>query len=226
MSTGIVEQLTEYCSCIKDASEENIEELINIISMATCWMKEPCDTFLAGQRTEVILLPSCMDCPMEFKPFYHPFDADSFTFSLVKVDGIKETITSIEDYAYSAVSDVFRINTGLPSCKCNPCDPCSDCEVEYKLLVSYTAGYELIPECLLPVFCNVLEVIAAKNDCSCDDCACEGSKYEDNVQYAEGDVVTVALETDLGQLLVEQYKKQLQMISLCKPSPELWGFVV
>ena len=93
------------------------------------------------------------------------------------------------------------------------------------MIVEYVAGYCNIPECLLPVFCNVLEVIKAKNDCKCcDDCGCENQ--EQQVKYASGDVVSVALETDIGKLLVEQYKKQIGMLSLVRCFPQLWGFVV
>lgn len=225
---SIVDQLKSYCTCVEDVTEDLVAELVNVISSATCWMQEPCETFLTGERTELLPLPDCMDCPMEFTPFYHPYDSDSFSFYLVKIEGIEETVTEITDYAYSETSGLFRLNTGLPSCKCKPCNTCSDCKPEYKLLVKYTAGYDELPDCLLPVFCNVLEVIHAKNDCDCTDCdECESSKYEeDNIQYATGDVVTVALETDIGKVLVSQYKKQIGMISLCEAYSELWGFVV
>lgn len=221
---NIVSQLQDYCDCLSDVTEDNVAELVNLISLATCWMRNPCETFLTSDRTEVIDLPSCMDCPMEYHPFYHPFDKDSFKFYLVTVDGIHETQEEITEVAYSPTLNGFRLKP-LPNCACS-CDICG-CEPEYKLLVTYSAGYDAIPDCLLPVFCNVLEVIQAKNDCCCDsDCGCDESKYEDNVEYASGDVVTVALETDIGRLLVSQYKKQIGMISLCKACSELWGFVV
>lgn len=223
---NIVDQLSSYCSCVEDVSEADIAELVNTISLATCWMQNPCETFLKGERREVIDLPDCMDCPMEFTPFYHPYDKDTFKFSLLKIEGITETVTEITDFAYSELG-LFRLDTGLPSCKCNSCG-CGDCKPEYKLIVEYEAGYEEIPDCLLPVFCNILEVIKAKNTCDCNDCEeCDNSKYdEDNIQYATGDIVTVALETDIGKILVAQYKKQIGMISLCKAPEELWGFVV
>lgn len=224
VAVEIVDQLSEYCSCVGDVEEADIAELVNTISLATCWMQNPCETFLKSERREVIDLPDCMDCPMEFTPFYHPYDPESFKFSLLKIEGITETVTEITDFAYSETMGLFRLNTGLPSCKCNTCG-CDDCKPVYKLVVTYEAGYEELPDCLLPVFCNVLEVIKAKNTCDCHDCGCDGSG-EDNIQYAEGDVVTVALETDIGKLLVEQYKKQIGMISLCKAPETLWGFVV
>lgn len=220
---SILEQLKEYCSCVEDIDEKDVNELITTISMATGWMKDPCDTFLTGERREVIDLPSCADCPIEFSPYYHPFTVESFKFYLVKVEGIEETVTEITDFSYHQSDGMFHIDPGLPSCKCNNC--ICGCPPSYKLIVEYTAGFEELPDCLLPVFCNVLEVIHAKNECNCcNDCGCE--QKEQQIKYASGDVVSVALETDIAKILVDQYKKQLAMISLYTHKHEIWGFVV
>lgn len=224
---NIFNQLVTYCDCV-EADENDVNELITLVSMITGWMAKPCDDFLFGARREVVELPSCLDCPMEFRPFYHPYDVDSFSFTLVKVDGLEETSTAISDYAYSEVDELFRIDPGLPSCKCAGSN--CGCEPTYKLLVTYDAGYDSLPECLLPVFCNLLEVIHAKRtcDCSCDTC---DSTYgpSDNqpvVKYKSGDVVSVFLENDLGKVLVEQYKNQLAMLNLYRTPPVYWGEVV
>lgn len=243
----ILDQLQAYCDCVKDITQEEVDELVNVISMATCWQREPCETFLVGARREVKDLPSCADCPITFKPFYHPFIGErtiteidpetggpvekgvpfgvaDFKFYLVKIDGIEEEVTEITDFRYHASDGMFHINTGLPSCKCS-CEPCG-CPPSYKMVVEYTAGYDELPVCLLPVFCNVLEVIRAKRNCECcGDCGCD-TPAEQQVKYASGDVVSVALETDIGKLLVEQYKNQLGMLSLCESYEGLWGFVV
>lgn len=243
----ILDQLRAYCDCVQDITEEEVAELINMVSMATCWQSEPCETFLPGARREVIDLPSCADCPITFKPFYHPFIGEKteietdpetgeeiekkvpfgiqdFKFFLVKVEGIEEEVTEITDFRYHASDGMFHIIPGLPSCRCG-CDPCG-CPPSYKMVVEYTAGYDEIPDCLLPVFCNVLEVIRAKRDCKCcDDCGCE-TEGEPNIKYASGDVVSVQLETDIGKLLVEQYKNQIGMLSLCQDLAGLWGIVV
>ena len=219
---SIEKQLKEYCTCV-DVDEKDVDELITTISMATGWVKDPCDTFLTGERREVFDLPSCADCPIEFEPYYHPFVVESFKFYLVEVDGIDETVTEITSFSYHQSDGKFHIDTGLPSCTCKTCT--CGCPPSYKMIVEYTAGYEEIPECLLPVFCNVLEVIHAKNECNCcNDCGCENQ--EQQVKYASGDIVSVALETDIGKVLVDQYKKQLAMMSLYTSNRFLWGFVV
>lgn len=225
MINRILEQLKAYCTCVtEDVTEADVAELINVVSMATCWTRVPCETFLKGARREVVELPSCADCPITFEPYYQPFDEDSFKFYLVKIDGIEEETTEITEFKYGAVDGVFRINPGLPSCKCG-CNPCCGCPPEYKLVVEYEAGYDELPDCLLPVFCNLLEIIMAKRNCDCaNDCGCENQ--EDQIKYATGDVVSVALETDLGKILVENYKNQLGLVSLCRGRKYLWGVVV
>ena len=243
----ILDQLRAYCDCVDDITEEDVVELINVVSLATCWQQEPCDTFLVGERREVIDLPSCADCPITVEPFYHPFIGEKvteevdpttgetvekvtpfgvqdFKFYLVKTEGIEETVEDITEFRYHPSDGKFYVQPGLPSCRCG-CDPCG-CPPSYKMVVEYTAGYDKIPDCLLPVFCNLLTVIKAKRNCDCaEDCGCE-VPAEQKVKYASGDVVSAALETDLGKILVEQYKNQIGMISLCESTSRLWGIVV
>lgn len=222
MITGITDQLSEYCECIGNITEKDVQEIINLISMYTCWTNEPCDTFLLGERREVIDLPSCLDCDFEFEPFFHPFDEDTFKFTVIKQDGMDLTSTEVE-FVYNPSTGKFIVDLGLPSCKCKP-RSCSPCDPTYKLVVTYDAGYESLPDCLLPVFCNLLDVIQAKNECDCEkDCGCNNP--DGDIKYASGDVVTAALETDLGKALVEQYKRQLALISLCEER-SMWGIVV
>lgn len=232
---AIVEQLRAYCACVEDITEADVAEMINVVSLASCWQRVPCETFLKGVRREVIDLPSCADCPITFEPYYQPFDVASFKFYLVKIDDLDEETTEITRFKYIGASGGgvydpdfatghFRVDPGLPSCKCG-CDPCCGCPPEYKMIVEYEAGYDELPDCLLPVFCNLLEVIMAKRNCDCEtDCGCE--TQEEQIRYAKGDVVTVALETEIGKILVETYKNQIGMISLCRERKYLWGIVV
>ena len=235
----IEDQLRAYCQCVEDITSDDIAEMINVVSMATCWQRNPCETFLKSVRREVVDLPSCADCPIVFEPYYHPFDATTFKFYLVKVEGIEETTTEITEFKYSSLSSVkpseqedltmthgyFRVDPGLPSCKCG-CNPCCGCPPEYKMIVEYEAGYEEIPDCLLPVFCHVLEVIKARRECECcNDCGCDNGSEEHQVKYPRGDLVSVALDTEIARILVQQDKNQSGMISLCRGRKYLWGVV-
>lgn len=220
-----LEQLTEYCDC-QDVEERDVNELINLVSTYTCWAQHPCETFLQSERREVRDLPSCASgCDIyEFEPFFTPFDPDSFEFTLVEQNGITETTVTLSAYIYSEVDGKFRLELPLPDCKCRP--KCG-CESKYKLLVTYVAGYEEIPECLLPMMCEALYWIADKNKCACEDCeACDPTKNTDNgvINYATLDG---RLQDYFLTILSRQYFSQLSLISLCQGyKGELWGVIV
>lgn len=221
------EQLTEYCDC-QNVNDKDVAELINLISTYTCWTQKPCETFLKGERTEVKELPSCLcdECYIyEFEPLYTPFDVSSFEFSLVEQNGITETVTKLSAYNYSTVDGKFRLELPLPNCNCKP--NCG-CESNYKLFVTYVAGYEQIPECLLPLFCEALTWIAEKNKCCCEDGCdnCDPTKNTDEgiINYA---TIEGRLQEHFLNILTKQYFNQLSLISLCQGyKGELWGVVV
>lgn len=221
------EQLTEYCDC-QNVNDKDVAELINLISTYTCWTQKPCETFLKGERTEVKELPNCLcdECYIyEFEPLYTPFDVSSFEFSLVEQNGITETVTKLSAYNYSTVDGKFRLELPLPNCNCKP--NCG-CESNYKLFVTYVAGYEQIPECLLPLFCEALTWIAEKNKCCCEDGCdnCDPTKNTDEgvINYA---TIEGRLQEHFLNILTKQYFNQLSLISLCQGyKGELWGVVV
>lgn len=219
---SIIKQLEDYCNCIT-VDEKDVDELINLISTYTCWSGKVCDTFLSAERREVVSLPNCIcDCDVfEFEPFYTPFDVDSFTFTLIEQNGILETATPITDYTFSIADENFRIALPLPNCDCG----CTcGCEPEYKLLVTYTAGYEELPECLLPIFCDALSWIRQKNDC-CGECEpCQS----DNTDVGEIDFTTLEgnIQDYFLRMLAVQYRNQLSLISLCDRRKSLWAVVV
>lgn len=222
---NVVNQLSEYCDCLdsKEVTESNVYELINLISSYTCWMQKPCDTFLTAERTEVIDVPDCInECDLfKFYPFYEPFDSESFTFTLIEQDGLVENAIPITEYVYSMVDNNFRIKLPLDKCDCY--DPCG-CKATYKLIVNYTAGYDLLPECLLPVFCEALQWIAYKNTCDCAECQpCEANQTEGIIDDAS---LTGRLQEYFLGVLSYQYHRQLSLISICKPYGRLWGIVV
>ena len=213
----ILEQLQDYCDCIDDRKidEQTVNELINTISMYTCWAQEPCETFLMSERREVVEVPVCADmCDVfTFEPFYHPFDPESFTFTLVTQEGITETSESIEDFAYSEIDDVFRVDLGLQNCACQPICGCPPTK---KLVVTYDAGYEELPDCLLPIFCEALQYIIEKNTCDCAECQdCESDVTPQEIDYENGGTVTDRLHEFFVSTLSVQYIRELSLISLC-----------
>lgn len=226
----ILNQLTEYCDCIaEDVDEKNVYELIHLVSMATCWTQEPCDTFLFGTRKEVVDLDECIeDCGVFiFDPFYRPFDPASITFTLVEQQGIEEKSVSITDFIYSEVDDNFRLDLPIPTCDCIGQCTCG-CRKNYKLVAEYNAGYEELPECLLPVFCEALYYIIEFNKCNCEDCPKCNEKYADYITYSleDGASITDRLADFFVKVLAKQFIKELSLISLCDGNRDIWGFVV
>lgn len=224
----IYKQLSEQCNCIT-VNESDIDELINLVSIYTCWTQKPCETFLSGERREVLDLPDCMDeCEVfTFEPFYSPFDEDSFSFTLVAQTGIEEETTEITDFSYSELDGNFKMILPIPSCRCHA--PKCGCPTKYKLLVTYVAGYEELPECLIPLFCEALQYIKEKNNCSCDKCQKCDAKYEEDkteILIDNAATLTDQLKNYFIRVLAMQYRRQLSLISLCQRLNELWGFRV
>ena len=226
----IYDQLRNFCKCVdKGVENEDIDELVNRISMFTCWMQKPCETFLKGEREQVIDLPECMDdCDVfAFDPYYAPFDVDSFEFTLVTQTGTDETLTPITA-KYSEIDRKFKMMLPLPGCKCAP--ECG-CPTKYKLLVKYVAGYEDLPDCLLPIFCEGLQYIIERKQCDCEECQTCGDQYgnpEAGKRLIYGaNTLTEQLKVFFMETLTAQYVRQLSLISLCGRSNEaIWGYVI
>lgn len=224
----VYEQIEAYCDCFKDneISERDVDELIGLVSMATCWTLQPCETFLSSDRTELVDLPNCLDeCDvLEFEPYFTPFQPDSFEFTLVETEGINETLIPVTDFAYSEVSEVFRVNLPIGDCGCKP--TCG-CETKYKLKVDYVAGYEEIPECLLPAFCEALQYVIERRKCDCAECQeCVNYDEQTEVLVDNAAQITNQLKVYFVNLLTAQYKRQLSLISLCNQQYSIWGTVV
>lgn len=227
----IRQQLLDYCDCIKeeDLTQEVVDELINLVSVATCWSQEPCETFLISSRIEVIDIKDCLcNCEViEFRPFYVPFEPDSIDFVLVKQKGIEEERFPITDkeFIYSEVDGAYKIKPPLPSCDCQP--NCG-CNAKYKLVAKYDAGYDLLPECMLPLFCEALQYIIERRKCDCSQCQ-DCKDYDDDkvaILVPDADTITLQLKAYFVNTLTKQYMRQLSQISLCKRRKRLWGIVV
>lgn len=230
--TEIITQLRDYCGCLPEMDdgelEGNVAELIHLISTMTCWAQQPCETFLNSGRTETLSLQKAEPCSCDsgvvsFEPYYRPFQEGTFKVSLAWQQGMEEKITELDpqDYRYSSNFGVLRINAGryMADCGC--------CPGEYRLVVTYDAGYELIPECLLPLFCEMLQLIYDKNNCSCHDCqACENDS-DVSIEYADGDRVSPEMEKYLTRLILDGHQKMMGLISLCGAGKgSIWGEVI
>lgn len=229
MISTIFEQLKAECKCnSEDIHEADVKELISLVSMATCWTQKPCETFLLSEREERFDLPTCLDdCGIfTIEPFYYPFDPESFEITLIKRQGIEEEEIAVEDFAFSKSDGKIRVDLPIPDCRCQVCT--CDCPPEYQLIVKYIAGYDELPDCLLPYFCEAIKYIAEKNECDCGECEICVAKNDINyqIEYEDGISIVDRLNYYFVQMLTEQYKRQIGLISLCGRGLRYWGEVV
>lgn len=234
--TPIINQLEDYCECVQidkmkkeETLEKNVQELLFLVSTLLCWTQNPCETFLNSERVEVIDIDDfdlcdCCGGVYDFDPFYHPFEQDSFKFELIALEGIKETITEIksEDYIYSQSFDLWRVNL-RNYIDCNNCG----CPTEYKLRITYMAGFDALPECLLRLFCDLLHTIYYKNNCKCPTCqACTDTDTEAEVVFDSNDSISQLIVNYTNSVIYNAYRNQLGLLSLCSSDSDLWGIVV
>ena len=234
--TPIMQQLKDFCDCLPERLDDEsflekaVNEMIHLVSLLTCWTQEPCETFLNSERKEVLDVKAFDPCACEgglihFTPFFTPFNPLTFNVSLIQQHGVQDEVIVIDssDYAFSEIFSVLKVNLKgyIPAAECG-------CPSRYKLVITYDAGYELIPECLLPLFCDLLHVISDKNNCDCSNCqACKGDNDDNEgvIDWGEGDKASPIINRYLNVLINNGYQKQLGLISLCKCRKPWWVIV-
>lgn len=230
---AIIDQILDYCDCLPEKElkneakvEKNVEELIHLISLLTCWTQEACETFLNSSRKEYMDVEEFDPCycdggVVEFFPFYSLVDPESIQVSLIEIKGITETETLIDEeyFSWSEISNCVRIDL-RKFARWSRCG----CPNKFKLKFEYNAGHDLIPECLLPIFCDLLHVIFNKNRCDCS--ACQSCGKGDDVEIEWDDDVAKNLDTYLRNVVESGYQKQLGLISLCHKFDSSWGAVL
>ncbi|EMW9224737.1 hypothetical protein AAFC16_001870 [Enterococcus faecalis] len=232
----IIEQLKEFCGCFPCDVEDNklektVKEAIHLISLLTCWTQRPCETFLMSERQEVFdmdnYLPcSCDDGIMELDLFYAPFALASFRVFSVHREGVKEIIRELDEkeFGYSVVKDKLLVDIRNYA---NRENGCCVCKKEHQLLVLYDAGFEELPQCLLQLFCDLIHVIYNKNNCDCHACATCQDNSDSGFIANEAMTTDELVESYLNKLVIDSYRKQLGLISLCGKSLEqIWGIRV
>lgn len=182
----ITEKLQERCNCFdcEDGAvmQGYMEKFLNVLARLFCWVDGECDTLLKSQRQEIIPITSVeicgCDAMVEVKPFYYKgFDPATLKVLVQKRQGMtRETYELEKDkYNWSFVDGTLLINVTeelSPCCRC--VYPCS-CGVEYKLILTYEAGYtsETLPDCVYDSMCHFLNIfVAYQNQCgSLEQCA-------------------------------------------------------
>lgn len=242
-------QLQTHCPCFTDVDEQELvtvaKELVDLISLSTCWTTESCETLLKSVRTETVEIP-CYDCRnccgdyFTFQPYFqYGIEEDSIKLTVTSLNGLKMEQVEVdeEDFALLNFKGYNEIKFNLrPYSK--PCQ-CKTCEVLY-LTIEYVAGYEELPECLFPEVCDIVKTItASKIGCgSLDDC-CNMTPEELGYRLASKKKGELSWSWTLDeqstayiyrQLLNANRFKSLGMISLCDRQPDdldtgIWAVV-
>lgn len=154
------------------------------LSKLTCWNDPICGTFILGEREQVARVDiagcKCFGTIVRFPVRFQPVD----TITEVKLTVIGETVEvyTLQDPTlaqYIEATNEFFIDTKLTwlDSEGNVADDifhgvtCGCCPKDFYITIRYTAGYELIPDCLLDLICKmVCYANASANGCDTGGC--------------------------------------------------------
>lgn len=221
----VLNQLISNCDCIKetDTYSRDVNQLINLISTMTCWKRSGCETFLKEERQEIFEPDINMRCGCDYgltslELYYDLIDKDTFKIQFQVRDGIKFEIFDVgEDlFSYDEIENKLWIDMSSFIATCGCCNP----EIT-KLIVTYEAGYEQLPDCLLPVFCDYLDYVIEMNkcECGCDDC-------DEEIYNSESSEEQTSTFNVIQEHIIAVYRRQLEQMSLCKGAWTYWGKVI
>lgn len=222
----IIQQLSDYCPCFSDLYKEHaddmdksVDTMINVVSYATCWTNKPCETFINSEREEIHTIGKIKRCGCDagifcFTPFYTNITPDTIKVIAIVKDGIKEIPSDLESdkYTYNEYTDQICIDLSdyINECNC-------DCTKLVKVVVTYDAGFEMIPDCLLKLFCNMFAIIHAQN-CS----SCNNGTDPNITTISEGNEIIFddvnmckSIEYHLTDMITKSFVSQISLISLC-----------
>lgn len=239
MFDDLLQQLNENCTCLSDDDIEaddfkkNVEQLINLLSILTCWKRgtEPCETFLLSERKEIFTIGQLQQCGccdnylMDVPLTYDKIDPSTIKIVFQVRDGIHFNLIEINsnDFSYDETENRVWIDFSNyeEAKKCG-------CEKMTKIIITYDAGYEKIPECLLPVFCDYLGYVIDMNRCKCGCPVCDTTETvtEDNILNADSSDAQVSTYLVVRQHIITAYARQLESISICGRDYTYWGAVV
>lgn len=228
MFETIYEQLQTNCNCVRksDLNDEsfkvNVMQLVDLISTITCWKNNTCETFLSSDREEVFDIDFIRSCRCDggfviTDLFYKEIKEETIQVILQTRDGIhfEDIEISKEDFTFNTYENKLYIDLSSYGI-----DNICSCKKLHKIIVRYTAGYELLPKCIVPVFCDYLQHLIEYNrcDCNCDTCDDE----TENKAPVEPDTI----EEYIQRTLFISYQRQLEIISLCGNHYKFLGLVV
>lgn len=237
MYEEIIEQLKDNCDCISENEwsntklEQNISEFLDLISTMTCWKTKACETLLMSEREEIFDIESLKfecgvcDSGLVTKTLYFDLiQEESVKVKILIKSGIKIEIIELDDELYAFNPYTNEIYVDLSDYVFD--DECT-CEKTIKMIVTYDAGYEILPECLFPILCDFLDYVFDMNKCTCGACTtCESDSTQD-VVIVEGETDNsefISIKLQIRNIIASNYMRQLEFISLCGNSKAYMPF--
>lgn len=237
MYEEIISQLRDNCDCISENEwsntklEQNISEFLDLISTMTCWKTKACETLLMSEREEIFDIESLKfecgvcDSGLVTKTLYFDLiQEESVKVKILIKSGIKIEIIELDDELYAFNPYTNEIYVDLSDYVFD--DECT-CEKIIKMIVTYDAGYEILPECLFPILCDFLDYVFDMNKCTCGACTtCESDSTQD-VVIVEGETDNsefISIKLQIRNIIASNYMRQLEFISLCGNSKAYMPF--
>ncbi|MGL4695183.1 hypothetical protein [Enterococcus larvae] len=202
----IITQLQQHCLCFCDEDEgieQALERALVLFSLFTCGNSIGVVRKQERIKVEKNCICSCSENYISFFSFY-PYP-QNYEVSIETISGISRESQSAE--FLEIVEGEIKID--ISSIPCNDCS-CDDNFV----VIDYDAYPELIPDDLLPFFCDLMNLILTFQDKACGNCTnCTNFQKSDIYAEIEEDRANMI---DLQEYIYGYYKQVLRKYSLCK----------
>ncbi|WP_242327794.1 hypothetical protein [Enterococcus avium] len=209
----ILTQLQQECLCIniedknKDRVLKALERAFALFSTFTCGAGILSQTKTERRRLYRKCDCSCDDDYTRFYPFYP--NPHNYSVSIETIDGLN---VSLDPAPFVELLDGgLKVDISKAPCRRCTCD-------ESFLVVQYDAFWELIPDDLLPFFCDLVNVLLTIQKVSCGSCKkCENFNNSDIGKWvAENAIGVEDSYYNLEKYIYGYYDRILRKYSLCK----------
>ena len=189
----LISKLKDYCKCIPAGTTDEtiwkggLFQIMILFSNFLRWNDGKCNDMLS--RTRRYKKETTFDCCMNGIELPHNEITEITSFNIFKVTECEEIQYKVLTPIFSCLTDKVRLckDTELLS-ECLECTKFGDvwncckcrcrCEPKWYVDIEYLAGYEEIPECLIPLICELYSYIQLMNNKCLDQCA-----TSENVSY-------------------------------------------
>lgn len=185
--TAILEQVESFCQISKEQSKADtwayLWQVLRRLSLITCWAEKNDDTFLLQVRTQHYSVKQenkccrgcchCDDDVLKVPLAYEPIPEKGYVSGKMTVVIGGRLVTEVIEPEYLAdhtdwETGILYINReDFPNVLLYKGSCCCLCNRDVRITLVYNAGYELIPNGLLPVICPLIDKIDADKSDNC-----------------------------------------------------------